>query len=304
MNKRDAAEKIKDLNELTGAGLKVESIKNDEITLHGTFPADVLARIIDEIKATDSREGFLRAVLEGRFTEAEIQERAERYGFSAEKRYAALMIEQSKAGASATLLSEIFAGDGDNLIMPINDHSAIFIKELSGKKEKDMLNKTAESIVSTVNTELMEKVRVSYGRSVTGVAQIQESYLQAKLAMEVAGIFYTERYVISCDELGIGRLIAELPVSLCELFMDEICGEKKKFSLSDDELKMINSYFDRNLSLAETARDLYIHRNTLTYRIEKLQKKTGLDIRNFDDAVTLKIALMVDRYLEYKNANS
>ena len=214
-----------------------------------------------------------------------------------------MLIEQSKSGISAGLLAEIFAGEGDNVIMPLNEHSIIFIKELSGKKEKDMLNKTAGSIVSTVNTELMEKVRVSYGKPVTGVAQIQESYLQAKLAMEVAGIFYTERYVISCDELGIGRLIAELPVSLCELFMDEIFGEKKKFTLNDDELKMINSYFDRNLSLAETARDLYIHRNTLTYRIEKLQKKTGLDIRNFDDAVTLKIALMVDRYLEYKTAD-
>ena len=304
MNKREAAEKIKALNELTGAGLEVEGIKNGDITLRGNFPADVLVRIIEEIKAVDSREGFLRAVIEGRFTEAEIQERAERYGFSLDKRYAALLIEQSRSGVSAGLLAEIFAGEGDNVIMPLNEHSILFIKELSGKKEKDILNKTAGSIVSTVNTELMEKVRVSCGRPVTGVSRIQDSYLQAKLAMEVAGIFYTERYVISCDELGIGRLIAELPVSLCELFMDEIFGEKKKFTLNDDELKMINSYFDRNLSLAETARDLYIHRNTLTYRIEKLQKKTGLDIRNFDDAVTLKIALMVDRYLEYKTADA
>lgn len=304
MNKREATEKIKDLNELTGSGLEVEGIKNGDITISGTFPADVLVRIIEEIKAADSREGFLRAVIEGRFTEAEIQEKAERYGFSFDKRYAALLIEQSKSGISAGLLAELFAGEGDNVIVPLNEHSIIFIKELSGKKEKDILTKTAGSIVSTVNTELMEKVRVSYGKPVTGVAQIQESYLQAKLAMEVAGIFYTERYVISCDELGIGRLIAELPVSLCELFMEEICGEKKKFTLSDDELKMINSYFDRNLSLAETARDLYIHRNTLTYRIEKLQKKTGLDIRNFDDAVTLKIALMVDRYLEYKTSDA
>ena len=304
MNKREATEKIKDLNELTGSGLEVEGIKNGDITISGTFPADVLVRIIEEIKAADSREGFLRAVIEGRFTEAEIQEKAERYGFSFDKRYAALLIEQSKSGISAGLLAELFAGEGDNVIVPLNEHSIIFIKELSGKKEKDILTKTAGSIVSTVNTELMEKVRVSYGKPVTGVAQIQESYLQAKLAMEVAGIFYTERYVISCDELGIGRLIAELPVSLCELFMDEIFGEKKKFTLNDDELKMINSYFDRNLSLAETARDLYIHRNTLTYRIEKLQKKTGLDIRNFDDAVTLKIALMVDRYLEYKTSDA
>ena len=304
MNKREAAEKIKALNELTGAGLEVEGIKNGDITLRGTFPTDVLVRIIEEIKAVDSREGFLRAVIEGRFTEAEIQEKAERYGFSLDKRYAALLIEQSRSGVSAGLLAEIFAGEGDNAIMPLNEHSILFIKELSGKKEKDILNKTAGSIVSTVNTELMEKVRVSCGRPVTGVSRIQDSYLQAKLAMEVAGIFYTERYVISCDELGIGRLIAELPVSLCELFMDEIFGEKKKFTLNDDELKMINSYFDRNLSLAETARDLYIHRNTLTYRIEKLQKKTGLDIRNFDDAVTLKIALMVDRYLEYKTADA
>ena len=304
MNKREATEKIKDLNELTGSGLEVEGIKNGDITISGTFPADVLVRIIEEIKAADSREGFLRAVIEGRFTEAEIQEKAERYGFSLDKRYAALLIEQSRSGVSAGLLAEIFAGEGDNVIMPLNEHSILFIKELSGKKEKDLLNKTAGSIVSTVNTELMEKVRVSCGRPVTGVSRIQDSYLQAKLAMEVAGIFYTERYVISCDELGIGRLIAELPVSLCELFMDEIFGEKKKFTLNDDELKMINSYFDRNLSLAETARDLYIHRNTLTYRIEKLQKKTGLDIRNFDDAVTLKIALMVDRYLEYKTADA
>ena len=102
MNKRDAAEKIKDLNELTGAELRVESIKNGDITLHGTFPADILSRIIDEIKAADSREGFLRAVIEGRFSEAEIQEKAERYGFSAEKRYAQRNWQKNRSETSHT----------------------------------------------------------------------------------------------------------------------------------------------------------------------------------------------------------
>ena len=119
------------------------------------------------------------------------------------------------------------------------------------------------------------------------------------MALEVAKIFYPMKRTIEYGNLGVGRLIYQLPVDLCQLFVKEIFGDNIPEEIDEEILSTVSKFFENNLNVSETSRQLYIHRNTLIYRIEKLQKATGLDVRVFDDALTLKIALMVVNYMKY-----
>lgn len=142
-------------------------------------------------------------------------------------------------------------------------------------------------------------VRVAIGTVVPELKDVSKSYKEAKLALDVGKIFYAERNVVAYSTLGIGRLIYQLPINLCRIFIEEIFGDNVPDDLDEETLNTINKFFENNLNVSETSRQLFVHRNTLVYRIEKLQKSTGLDLRNFDDALTFKIALMVVNYMKY-----
>ena len=131
-----------------------------------------------------------------------------------------------------------------------------------------------------------------------------KSYKEAKMAIDVGKIFYAERNVVAYSDLGIGRLIYQLPVNLCKIFVEEIFGDNVPYDLDEETLITINKFFENNLNVSETSRQLYIHRNTLVYRLDKLQKMTGLDLRNFDDAIIFKITLMVSKYMMYMDKMS
>ena len=163
----------------------------------------------------------------------------------------------------------------------------------------EALEQTANMIVDMMNSEAMMKVRVSYGTVVRELREVSKSYKEAMMAMDVGRIFYAEKNVIAYSTLGIGRLIYQLPVNLCRIFIEEIFGGNQVYDIDDETLTTINKFFENNLNVSETSRQLFIHRNTLVYRIEKLQKATGLDIRTFEDAMTFKIAMMVVNYMKY-----
>jgi carbohydrate diacid regulator len=150
-----------------------------------------------------------------------------------------------------------------------------------------------------LNTEAMTKVYVSYGTVVSEIKDVSRSYKEAKMALDVGKIFYSGRNVVAYNNLGIGRLIYQLPMPLCKMFIKEIFEGKSPDDFDDETLATINKFFDNNLNVSETSRQLYIHRNTLVYRLDKLQKTTNLDLRVFDDAITFKIALMVVKYMKY-----
>ena len=145
----------------------------------------------------------------------------------------------------------------------------------------------------------MLNVRVAYGISVNELKDVSKSYKEAKMALDVGSIFYSHMRVISYETLGIGRLIYQLPVNLCRIFVKEVFGDTIPEDIDDEILTTVSKFFDNNLNVSETSRQLFIHRNTLVYRIEKLQKAIGLDMRIFDDALTFKIALMVVDYMKY-----
>ena len=121
--------------------------------------------------------------------------------------------------------------------------------------------------------------------------------------LRLGKIFYAERNVFGYRTLGIGRLIYQLPVSICEMFIEEIFGDESLDSIDGETLAIIRTFFENNLNLSETSRQLYVHRNTLVYRFEKIQKKFGLDLRTFEDAMTFKLAMLVSRLSEISEQN-
>ena len=147
--------------------------------------------------------------------------------------------------------------------------------------------------------EKLENVRIAIGTIVNEIRDVSRSYKEAKMALDIGKIFDRDKNVVSYSNLGIGRLIYQLPLPLCKMFIKETFGGKSADDFDDEVLNTINKFFENNLNVSETSRQLYIHRNTLVYRLDKLQKQTGLDLRVFEDAITFKIALMVVNYMDY-----
>ncbi len=209
--------------------------------------------------------------------------------------------QTEKESGCLELMRTLYAGSDNDYVTAVDEKNIILIKSFPSDEEvedKDFLE-LAKMLADTVNTELMVKARVSYGTLENDIKKASRSYKEAKMAMEVGKVFYPDRDVIGYDCLGIGRLIYQLQPTLCEIFLHEVFGEEVPDTFDDETLVTVNKFFENNLNVSETSRQLFVHRNTLVYRIEKLQKSTGLDIRAFDDALTLKIALMVMDYMRY-----
>ena len=181
----------------------------------------------------------------------------------------------------------------------MDEKNIILVKEIGEKDQIEDLEKTAHVIVDMLNTEAMSRVHVAFGTIVKELKEVSRSYKEAKMALDVGKIFYSDKKVVAYSNLGIGRLIYQLPMPLCKMFIKEIFEEKTPDQFDEETLTTINKFFENNLNVSETSRQLYIHRNTLVYRLDKLEKSTGLDLRIFDDAITFKIALMVVKYMNY-----
>ena len=185
-----------------------------------------------------------------------------------------------------------------DFVFRLDESSVILVKELpecDNETEEDrFLQETASQLVDNIHMEVMVKARVGYGNPVEKLIDVAKSYQEARMALEVGRVFYAQQDTISYGRLGIGRLIYQLPQSLCEMFIREVFGETVPDILEDEEaMNTINRFFENSLNISETARQLYLHRNTLVYRLERIEKAIGLDIRNFEDAMTFRIAVMV-----------
>ena len=193
----------------------------------------------------------------------------------------------------------LFAGKTKDFITAVDEKNIIIVKELKVNETYEDLNKTARVILDMLNTEAMTKVNIAYGTIVNEIRDVSRSFKEAKMALDVGKIFYSDRNVVAYSNLGIGRLIYQLPMSLCKMFIKEIFDGKSLDEFDEETLVTINKFFENSLNVSETSRQLYIHRNTLVYRLDKLQKTTNLDLRVFEDAITFKIALMVVKYMTY-----
>ena len=198
------------------------------------------------------------------------------------------------------MVQQIFPDKNKDYVISISEQDIVVVKEIKGGTDIREIEKLARSIADTLGTEFYAKVAIGIGTAVDNIKDLARSYKEAQTAIEVGKVFDTEKTVISYENLGIGRLIYQLPTTLCEMFLQEVFKYGSLESLDHETLMTIQCFFENNLNVSETSRKLFVHRNTLVYRLEKIRKLTGLDLREFDNAITLKVALMVKRYLTTK----
>jgi carbohydrate diacid regulator len=210
-----------------------------------------------------------------------------------------LETKQEKDHNSIETLRTLLGSNGRDFVTAVDEKCIIIVKALEPEEGYDVVKRIAREILDVLGLDKQEDTHVAYGTIVNELKEVSRSYKEARMALDVGKIFFGERDVIAYSSLGIGRLIYQLPIPLCKMFIKEIFEGKSPDDFDDETLITIDKFFENSLNVSETSRQLYIHRNTLVYRLDKLQKNTGLDLRVFEDAITFKIALMVVRYMKY-----
>lgn len=274
---------------------------SEEVYTIGKIIVFQIQSLLVAYKERYDKDNFIKNLLLDNLLMVDIFNRAKKLHIEINSRRVVFIIETNKekdSGALETVRS-MFATQTQDFITAVDEKDIILVKEVGAKEKITDLEKTAEVIVDMLNTEAMSKVHVAFGTIVKELKEVSRSYKEAKMALDVGKIFYSDKHVIAYSNLGIGRLIYQLPMPLCKMFIKEIFSDKSPNEFDEETLTTINKFFENSLNVSETSRQLYIHRNTLVYRLDKLQKSTGLDLRVFDDAITFKIALMVVKYMNY-----
>lgn len=274
---------------------------SEDTYMIGKIAVCQLQNLIIAYKERYDRNNFFQNLLLDNMLLVDIYNRAKKLHIEVAVPRAVFLIETDKEKDSTAmeLLNGMFTSQVGDYITSVDESNVILIKALTPEDSYERLDQIAHTIVDMMNMEAMLNVRVAYGTIVGELKDVSKSYKEAKMALDVGKIFYAEKKVTAYNTLGIGRLIYQLPINLCKIFIEEIFGDNVPSELDEETLTTINKFFENNLNVSETSRQLFVHRNTLVYRIEKLEKSTGLDIRTFDDALTFKIALMVVNYMKY-----
>ena len=194
----------------------------------------------------------------------------------------------------------MFPDKAHDYVINIGEQDVVLVKELSDGADQESVEQLALSTIKTLNAESFTNVTVGISSIVNNIKDLARAYKEARIALEVGKVFDTDRNPISYENLGIGRLIYQLPTTLCDIFLQEVFRKGSLDSLDQETLDTVKAFFENNLNVSETSRKLFVHRNTLVYRLEKIRKLTGLDLREFGHAVTFKVALMVKKYLTSK----
>lgn len=249
---------------------------------------------------------FVKNVITDNILPGDIYIRAKELHFVTDIRRAVMLIRQVERAdvAALDILKHNYSNKQTDYLLNINETDIAFIREISEGTTTAELDQLAATIENTLRTELFIKAIVGIGTVANHLRELADSYKEAQIAIEVGKVFDTERRVINYENLGIGRLIYQLPTTLCEIFLSEVFKKNSIDSLDQETLFTINKFFENNLNVSETSRKLFVHRNTLVYRLEKIKKLTGLDLRQFDHAIVFKVALMVRKYLTSRENRS
>ncbi len=245
------------------------------------------------------KNNFVKNVILDNILPGDIYIKSKELHFETEAFRVAMLIRLSdKSDVSAfDILQGLFPEKQKDFIINVNETDLVLVKEVKSSNDNKDLEKLAKSIIDILSSELYLKAYIGIGTIVDNVKDLPRTFKEAQVALEVGKVFDTEKFIISYDNLGIGRLIYQLPTTLCEMFLSEVFKKGSIESLDYETLFTIQKFFENNLNVSETSRKLFVHRNTLVYRLEKIRKLTGLDLRKFDHAIVFKVALMVKRYL-------
>ena len=250
------------------------------------------------------RGTFVKNIIMDNILPGDIYIRAKELHFATDAPRAVFLIRQVGHGDVATVdvLCSMFADKIQDFVLSINEMDIAVVKQITPNITSEELEKMAQSMEDTLKNELRIKTVIGIGTIAEHLRELADSYKEAQTAIEVGKVFDTEKSIMHYENLGIGRLIYQLPTTLCEIFLSEVFKKNSIDSLDQETLFTINKFFENNLNVSETSRKLFVHRNTLVYRLEKIKKLTGLDLRQFDHAIVFKVALMVRKYLTSREA--
>ncbi len=267
----------------------------------GKLAAFQIQSLLVAYKERFDKDNFIKSLLLDNLLLVDIYNRAKKLHVDTDVRRVIFIIEMHRdrdAGAIETVRG-LLDRDGRDFVTAVDEKNIIVVKEVDADTEYSDLEEMAQLMMRRLSSRLSSDAHIAYGTIVNDIKEVSKSYKEAKLALDVGKIFFDDKRIIAYSTLGIGRLIYQLPVPLCKMFIREIFGGKTPDDFDEETLTTIDKFFENSLNVSETSRQLYIHRNTLVYRLDKIQKTTGLDLRVFEDAITFKIAMMVVRYMKY-----
>ncbi len=283
-----------ELKRITGVEVSVKAVTPEETELALSQIRCLCAAYKEKYNKAD----FLKSLMTDGIPSYDIGERAARLHIVPEEKRVLFLLEARTIDDTLTeILKNLFPSRSKTYLVPMSEKRIAVLRPLKADETADSMRQIARIIVDTLNTEALTHVQLSYSSVIDTLSDLSSAFRETSLALQVGKLFYSEQTVFPYNELGIGRLIYQLPLSICESFLEEIFGNKSPEAFDDETTATINRFFQNNLNIAETSRQLHMHRNTLIYRLEQIQKRTGLDLRIFEDAMTFKIATMVMNYM-------
>ena len=258
---------------------------NDDVYMVGKMAAFQIQSLLVAYKERYDKDNFIKNLLLDNMLLVDIYSRAKKLHIDTDVRRVVFIIETKNEKDTNALetIRGLFSTKSKDFITAVDEKNIILVKEVGDTQGYDDMDKIARTLLDMSNSEAMAKVNVAYGTIVSDIKEVSKSFKEAKLALDVGKIFYSDKNVVAYNSLGIGRLIYQLPMPLCKMFIKEIFDGKSPDEFDEETLSTINKFFENSLNVSETSRQLYIHRNTLVYRLDKLQKSTNLDLRIFDD---------------------
>jgi len=273
----------------------------DDVYMVGKLAAFQVQNLLIAYKERFDKDNFIKNLLLDNLLLVDIYNRSKKLHIEANVKRVVFIIEtkNDKDVNALETVRGLFSGKNRDFVTAVDGKNIILVREVREGESYDDLDKVAEGIEEELTRAEIVNANIAYGTIVNEIKEVSRSYKEAKMALDVGKIFYSGKKVVAYSRLGIGRLIYQLPIPLCKMFIKEIFEGKNPDDFDEETLQTINKFFENSLNVSETSRQLYIHRNTLVYRLDKLQKSTGLDLRVFEDAITFKIALMVVKYMKY-----
>lgn len=295
-NEEKFRKNLADLTRLTGLPFSID----EEAVVDYEAAAERLASMVSTIRERSSRSVYLRRLLTGELTEREMNDGAVAFHIAQEERRLLYVVEVARGelDMAMSILKQLFLTRSHDMALQVGSTHIVLVRTASEREKERDFEKTARTIVDMLNTEAMIPARVAFSGVTKELTELPRSYREARYALEIGRIFYMNETVMRFSRLGLGRLIYELPPEACRLFLTEVFGDRPPEQFDEETQATIDTFFDNNLNISETARQLFVHRNTLVYRLEKIHQATGLDIRLFEDAMTFKIASMLYGYLK------
>ncbi len=273
----------------------------EDVYTIGKMSAFQIQNLMVAYKERFDKDNFIKNLLLDNLLLVDIYSRAKKLHIQMDVSRVVMIVESEngKDNNALELVRAYFGSNGKDFVTAVDENNVIVVKDLSESDNGKEIDKAARGLCAALQKEGLKGVHIAYGTVIKEIKEVSRSYKEAKMALDVGRIFFDERDVIAYSALGIGRLIYQLPIPLCKMFIREIFGGKSPDEFDEETLTTIHKFFENSLNVSETSRQLFIHRNTLVYRLDKLQKSTGLDLRVFEDAITFKIALMVVKYMKY-----